>query len=132
VPLVIFAHELGNTHTAGIPYAEELVTHGIAVYTFDFRGGSVSSKSSGQTTEMSVMTEADDIKQLIDAAKTCDFVDTEKIVLIGASQGGAASSVYASANGNEIAGLILLYPAFVIKDDLHEQFDSLDEIPGDV
>ena len=32
VPLVIFAHELCNTHTAGIDYAEELASRGIAVY----------------------------------------------------------------------------------------------------
>jgi len=34
VPLIIFSHELGNSHTTGIPYAERLAVQGYAVYTF--------------------------------------------------------------------------------------------------
>lgn len=47
--MVIFAHELGYTHTSGISYAESLASHGIAVYIFDFRGGSEYSQSDGKT-----------------------------------------------------------------------------------
>ena len=32
-PLVIFSHELGNSHTTGIPYAERLAEAGYAAYT---------------------------------------------------------------------------------------------------
>ena len=129
VPLVIFAHELGASHTSGIPYAEELASRGAAVYTFDFRGGSASSRSEGRTTEMSVMTEADDIRAVIDEAKGWDFVNSDQIVIIGASQGGAAAAAYAAENGSDIKGMILLYPAFVIYDDIHQQFHSLNEVP---
>ena len=129
VPLVIFAHELGASHTSGIPYAEKLASQGVAVYTFDFRGGSANSRSEGRTTEMSVMTEADDIRAVTDEAKEWDFVDSDQIVIIGASQGGAATAVYAAENSNDIKGIILLYPAFVIYDDIHQQFRSLDEVP---
>lgn len=129
VPLVIFAHELCNTHTAGVSYAEALVSQGIAVYIFDFRGGSNSSRSDGKTTEMSVVTEVDDLQTIVQTAQQWDFVDSEKIVIIGGSQGGAAASVYASENGSDIAGLVLLYPAFVIQDEIHTQFRSLDDVP---
>jgi len=37
-PLVIFSHELGNNHEAGVRYAERLAAHGYAAYVFDFRG----------------------------------------------------------------------------------------------
>ena len=30
-PLIIFSHELGNTHTSGTDYAEALAAQGIAV-----------------------------------------------------------------------------------------------------
>ena len=47
-PLVVFSHELGNSHTAGIPYAERLAEAGYAAYTFDFCGGTVGvNKSDG-------------------------------------------------------------------------------------
>lgn len=128
VPLVIFAHELCSTHASGTDYAMELASRGIAVYTFDFRGGSSHNRSDGKTTEMSVMTEADDLRAVVAAAKQWDFVDREKIVIIGASQGGAAASMYAAENAEEIAGLVLLYPAFVISDEIHSQFTSLDEV----
>lgn len=129
VPLVIFAHELGSTHRSGTEYAEELASRGMAVYTFDFRGGSVASRSDGSTVGMSVMTEAADAEAVLDAAKEWDFVDSSRIALIGASQGGMASAVAASRRPDEIAGLILLYPALLVHDAVHEQFDSLDEVP---
>lgn len=128
-PLVIFAHELCNTHTAGIDYAKSLAAAGIAAYTFDFRGGSAGSRSDGKTTEMSVMTEADDLDAVMRCAKEWDFVDSERVVLLGGSQGGAAAAVAAERNEDQVAGLILLYPAFVIYDEVHTQFHSLEDVP---
>lgn len=129
VPLVIFSHELGSTHRSGIPYAENLASHGIACYIFDFRGGSSSSRSDGATTEMSAMTEADDIEAILDVAREWDFIDSNKIALIGASQGGMASAIVAARNPDLIEGLILLYPALLIPDAVHWEFDSLDVVP---
>lgn len=128
-PLAIFAHELGATHRSGIPYAEALASCGIAAYTFDFRGGSASSRSDGDTDSMSVMTEADDICAVLDAAATWDFVDAEHIVLIGASHGGMASAIAASRRPDDLCALILLYPALVAYDAVHEKYSSLDEVP---
>lgn len=69
-PLVVFAHELSNDHTAGEAYARVLASHGYAVYTFDFRGGSVNGNRSDEiSTEMSVMTEVGDFAAVVDAAK---------------------------------------------------------------
>lgn len=128
-PLAIFAHELGATHRSGIPYAEALASCGIAAYTFDFRGGSASSRSDGDTDSMSVMTEADNICAVLDAAATWDFVDAEHIVLIGASHGGMASAIAASRRPDDLCALILLYPALVAYDAVHEKYSSLDEVP---
>lgn len=129
VPLVIFAHELGNTLAGGTEYAKIFASHGIAVYTFDFRGGGNGSRSDGLTTEMSVMTEASDLEAVLAVAKSWDFVDAEKIVLMGASQGGMVSAVTAARIPDELAGMILLYPAFVIHDAVHSWFPTLELVP---
>lgn len=128
-PLVIFAHELGATHRSGIPYARALASLGIAAYTFDFRGGSAASRSDGDTDSMSVMTEADDICAVLDEVLTWDFVDAERIVLIGASHGGMASAIAASRRPEDFCALILLYPALEAYDAVHEKYSSLDEVP---
>ena len=129
VPLVIFSHELTFTHFTGIPYARQLASHGVATYVFDFRGGSVDSASDGKTTEMSVMTEVSDLECVLENAKTWDFVDTDKIVLFGGSQGGFVTSVVANRHQNEIVGEILIYPALIVQDDVHQTFGSLDKVP---
>jgi len=40
IPLIIYSHGLGGSHSYGIEYAKELAQYGYAVYTFDFCGGS--------------------------------------------------------------------------------------------
>ena len=134
VPLVIFSHELGNDHTSGERYAERLAEAGYAAYVFDFRGGTVGgNRSDGSNSEMSILTEASDLESVLAAAKTWDFVDPDKIVLLGSSMGGLVTTVVGSTHQDEIAGMILMYPALSAKDDSGaEQYQSEDDIPDDV
>ena len=84
LPLVIFSHELGNDHTSGERYAEKLAEAGYASYVFDFCGGTVGgNRSDGSNNEMSILTEASDLEAVLASAKTWDFVDPDKIVLLG-------------------------------------------------
>ena len=133
-PLVIFSHELGNNHEAGIRYAERLAENGYAAYVFDFCGGSTAGKvnrSDGSNYEMSVMTEASDLEAVLVSAKTWDHVDPEKIVLLGGSQGGLVTIVTGTAHQNEISGMILMYPALSAKDDHGvNRYNSVDEVPS--
>jgi hypothetical protein len=94
-PLVICSHGLGGSYTSCMEYAELLASHGLATYCFDFRGGG-GTRSDGKTTEMSLITEATDIQTIIAAAKQWDFVDPDMIILLGESQGGAASAIAAA------------------------------------
>lgn len=130
VPLVILSHELCGTHKNMEHFAEALAGNGYAAYIFDFCGGSTSSKSDGLTTKLSVMTEVSDLEAILKAAKTWDFVDTDKIVLLGGSMGGVVTAITASRHIDEIAGTVLFYPAFVLKDNLKSQFSSKSEIPN--
>lgn len=139
VPLVITAHELGSNYARRWPaYGEALASEGIAVYTFDFAGGgpkvrtdgTPGNHSDGETTEMSVMTEVKDLECVLLSAKSWNFVDTRKIAVIGGSQGGAVSVITASRHADELAGLVLLYPALLIQDDLHKKFEKKEDCPS--
>ena len=130
VPLVIFSHELGNSHTAGERYAERLAEAGYAAYVFDFCGGTVGgNKSDGSNVGMSVMTEVSDLEAVLDAAATWDFVDPDRIALLGGSQGAVVTSVAGSRNPDKIAGMMLMYPPFTIPDDVHAAFPSKESVP---
>lgn len=128
VPLVLCAHGLGGSYRSNTAYAEQLASHGIAAYCFDFRGGG-GSGSDGDPTEMSVMTEVSDLEVVLEAASGWEFVDRERIVLLGESQGGIVSAIAAARHPDAIAGLVLLYPAFLIGDVVHEQFGFPEEAP---
>ena len=49
--------------------------------------------SDGSTTQMSVMTEVSDLEAVLAAAKSWDFVDADRIILNGFSQGGIVSAI---------------------------------------
>lgn len=135
-PLVIFSSELGNSHTSGIRYAERLAAHGYAAYVFDFCGGSapgVENRSDGSPVGMSVMTEKADLEAVLAAAGSWDFVDPRRIFLLGGSQGGLVSIVTCCAHPDELAGMILMYPALSVKDDAKiMDYPSIDAIPEQV
>ena len=130
VPLVIFSHGLG----ANVEHEEEvqktLAKAGIAVFSFEFAGGSSSSApmSEGLTTEMSVLTEVQNLKDAIRIASAMEYADPQKIYLMGSSQGGLVTALTAEEVSN-IAGLFLFYPAFSLPDDIRSSFPKLDEVP---
>ena len=131
-PLVIISHGLGANHRSCEEYARRFAEKGYSAYVFDFPNGSrphLDNKSGDDSTKMSVMTEADALGEVLTSAKGWDFADSEKIYLMGESQGGLVSSLVACDRPGEVAGLMLLYPAFNIPDEIHEAYQSLDEVP---
>lgn len=114
-PLILTSHGMGANHESGASYAKKYAPKGFAVYTWDFRGGSNKNnenRSDGKNTDMSVMTEVDDLEMILKTAKTWDFVDTDRIFLQGGSQGGLVTAIGGVRHEDEVAGLILLYPAY--------------------
>lgn len=61
--------------------------------------------------------------------KSQEFVDTGNIFLMGESQGGVVSTMVAAEHNDDIKGMILIYPAFVLFDDAYSLFTSRDDIP---
>lgn len=129
LPLVIMSHGFGGNHTHMKPYAEAFARAGIAVYAFDFIGGGYGSKSDGTMKEMSVLTEAADLCAVLDDMKTRPEIDLARIFLLGASQGGFVSSYVAGIRPGDVAGLIALYPAYVLQDNAWKQTPDPDNIP---
>ena len=120
IPIIILSHGLSLDHSLMIPYAEKLLKHDIASYVFDFRGGGYESKSDGKISDMSIITEKDDLNCVIDNIKELDYVDSDKIYLAGHSQGGLVSSLVANDRPEDIEALFLFAPAYIIPDDMKE------------
>lgn len=129
MPAVIISHELGATLDRVKGYGEALAEEGCVTVCFDFCGGGWGSRSDGELLDMSVLTEKADLEAVLEEVKQWDFVDADSIYLMGNSQGGLVTALTASEHREEIRAVILIYLAFCIYDDVHEMFDSPEEIP---
>lgn len=113
-PLIIFSHGLGDSASSGNTYAKSLVKQGFSTYTFNFNHGTMMD----DMTEMSIFTEEDDLNSVINHFEQNGYTN---IFLLGASQGGVVSAMSATSHP-EIKGLIMLYPAFVLRDQMLQMF----------
>ncbi len=126
--IVILSHGFNGTSTGNAYLAKSFASSGIAVYAFDFCGGSIISKSDGNMTEMSILTEKEDLNCVIETVKTWDWVDPAHIVLFGESQGGCASALTA-ANRDDISALVLFYPGMMAPSNVTQEYASIEDIP---
>lgn len=118
LPIVIISHGFMANSMTVAHYGKMLARMGYAAFCYDFCGGCVTlGKSDGETTQMSVLTEIEDLKAVIEYTKALPYTDENKVVLMGCSQGGFVSSLTAAELQDEISDLVLFYPAFCIPDD---------------
>lgn len=91
---------------------------GYCAYCFDFCGGSVPplGRSDGTTTDMSVLTEVQDLEAVIRYAQSLPYT-SDTLLLMGCSQGGMVSALTAAKHPDAVDRLVLFYPAFCIPDD---------------
>ena len=129
VPLVIICQGFCGSYKYCANYAEYCADDGIAAYVFDFCGGAVDSASDGNINDMSVITEVEDLENIFLGFKIYDFIDKDKIFLMGESQGGTVAAIFANRNINDVAEMILLYPAFNIPDDARRLYNDKNGIP---
>lgn len=129
VPLVILSHGFGGNRRGVKGYAESFAEQGIAAYIFEFIGGGNHIKSDGKMTEMSVLTEAEDLIVILDNLKADARFKAEQIFLFGESQGGFVSTYVAAKRPADVAGLVLLYPAFVLHDYVRRRTPDPERIP---
>ena len=130
LPIAIVSHGFLMWRDTVRDYTRLLARLGYAAYCFDFCGGSIpgKGKSDGKNTEMSVLTEIQDLEAVIAYARSLPYTG-DSLLLMGASQGGFVSALTAAKAENKVDKLVLFYPAFCIPDDaragrmLFTQFD---------
>ena len=114
---VIISHAYMKTHKSAANYARVLAEKGYAAFTFDFCGGSAKSKSDGASTEMSVLTEMQDLNAVVEYVSSLDYVDSNELVLMGLGLGGLVTALFVSRIKPEIKKIILLYPTLSAPED---------------
>lgn len=128
-PLLVLSHgfnnNMDNTRNDAITFSKA----GYMTFIFDYIGGALNKKSDGQITEMSVLTEADDLNIVIDELKEDERVHNDYIFVAGQSQGGFIST-YIACTREDIRGLIGFYPAYVLQDDALKQYTKLEDVPN--
>ena len=118
LPVVIVSHGFMAWQDTVRHYAKELARMGYCAYCFDFCGGSVmkKGKSDGATTDMSVLTEVQDLEAVIEYVQSLPYTGNE-LLLMGCSQGGFVSALVAAKHPGLVNKLVLFYPALCIPDD---------------
>ena len=115
IPLAIMMHGFGGSKNDGLLslVSDSLLSHGIATLAFDFNGHG---SSEGRFEEMTVANEIADAKAVYDYA--AGLQDVSKIFFVGHSQGGVVAGMVAGElNDKNVAGVALLAPAAVLRDD---------------
>ena len=51
------------------------------------------------------------------------------LFLWGESQGGFVTAITAAQHNDDVGAIVLFYPAFCARDDIHKKYNSLDEMP---
>lgn len=115
-PAVILSHGYNCIGDDMKDIAERLAENGVLAYSFDYCGGSTRSASSGESVDMSIETEQNDLRHVIDMISEMEAVDSSRLFLYGESQGGFVAALTGAEMPDRIAGMFLVYPAFSIVD----------------
>ncbi len=126
-PAIIMSHGYNGSHSDWTKEGRYFADHGYVVYTYDFCGGSVSSKS--MDTRMTITSEKEDLLAVYAYIRNLDQVDETNIFLLGASQGGFVSSLAAAQLGDKVRALAMYYPALCIPDNWREKYPDPDQAP---
>ena len=129
MPIAIVSHGFNGTHHFAQDYFGPLAEMGWMTYAFDFPCGSVNSRSDSNTMNMSILDEQSDLRAIVNYFRSQPYVDPDRIMLIGESQGGLVSALTAAQMNKEVSELVLIYPAFCIPDNWNSRYPKLEDIP---
>lgn len=109
VPMVIICHGLTASRNEPLlnGVAMSAQKAGMASVKFDFNGHG---GSDGSFSNHNLLNEEEDLEKIYEWVKGLDYVDAQRIAVLGHSQGGAVVSLFAGRH-TELGGLILCAPA---------------------
>ncbi len=128
-PAIILCHGYNGTNNDFVKECSYYAENGYIAYAFDFCGGSVNSKSSGKSTDMTIFTEKSDLLAVFDYIELMENVDAEQIFLFGGSQGGLVTTLATEERAEKVKGMILYFPALNIPDDWRKTYPDVEDIP---
>lgn len=79
---------------------------------------------------MSILTEKKDLEAVIEEVKSWDFVDQNRIIVMGYSQGGLVAGLTVSER-TDIERLLLIFPAFSMPQEIIDTYKNK-EIPSTI
>lgn len=120
-PIVVASHGFTGNYTDMEGYCQAFARIGYMAFCFSFCGGGrdgepVASKSDGKSTDMTVLSEVEDLLTVIGYAQGLACTDAGQLVLLGYSQGGFVSGLAAARCGGQVARLVMVSPALCIPD----------------
>ncbi len=121
-PLVFFVGGLGAGYGYLEDIAKRLTKNGVATVLFTFAGEAGSD-------DLTVLTEAEDLKAVIGGVRTLPVIDSSNVFLFGHSFGGLVASYVGCNYPDEIKGMILLEPAYPLKNEISGNHPDLSAIP---
>lgn len=128
-PVIILSHGYNGTNNDFVSECRYFAENGYIAYAYDFCGGSVNSKSTGKSTDMTIFTEKSDLLAVFDYISSMENVDTDNMFLLGGSQGGLVTSLVTEERAEKVKGMILYFPALCIPDNWRETYPKLEDIP---
>lgn len=119
VPAVIMFHGFTASRVGFafqfVTIARELEKHGIATFRFDLAG---SGESDGEFEDVTLTSELQDGQAIIDFVRSQDYIDENRVGLMGMSFGGMLASMLGGMRKDDIKALYLASPATCAIDDI--------------
>lgn len=120
-PIAVVSHGFMGNYTDMEAYCRGFAGIGYMAFCFSFCGGGQigepeASRSDGKSTDMTVLTEVEDLLTVIRYAQELPYTDADQLVLTGYSQGGFVSGLTAARCGDAVKRLIMISPALCIPD----------------
>lgn len=137
-PIVIVSSGQAASYTIYTDEAKKFADNGIACLIFDytgsgelytFTGGAQSSRSDGECTEISALTEVADLNVILDSLSELPNVDENDVFLFGHSLGGLSATYTGCSRPDDIKGMMLIEPSFAYPDSSKKISPDLSKVP---
>lgn len=111
-----------ESHFIFVKLSRQLEKAGMASLRFDFLG---SGESDGDFVDMTLSGEVKDAQEILEFAKSIEWVDRDRIYVVGLSMGGAVASILAGQHSDDIERLCLWAPAGNMPELIKYRLDEL-------